>query len=96
LNLRCHVIQLDDEEVPLWRPGARRHSTPFMKGNSKVAAVRCDKSRGSVAERTLGGGGYPHMVRLQCHGSSRSKNAGPALKGGASNVDWRPPVADGH
>jgi hypothetical protein len=39
-DLRRHVLQLGDEEVPLWRPGVRAHSSPYMKANSEMAETR--------------------------------------------------------
>jgi hypothetical protein len=43
MDLRYHVLQLGDKEVPLWHLGTRPHSTPCMKGNIDIATAQCDR-----------------------------------------------------
>jgi hypothetical protein len=43
VDLGCHVLRLDNEEVPLRRPGAWPLSAPCMKGSSEVVAARYDR-----------------------------------------------------
>lgn len=42
LDLTHHLLRLGDEEVPLRHSEARQRPTPCMKGNSELAATRCD------------------------------------------------------
>jgi hypothetical protein len=56
VDLRRRVLQLSDEELPLWQPRARPLWPPCTKGNSEVVA-RYDQSCDGVGGRTPGCGG---------------------------------------
>jgi hypothetical protein len=43
VDLRCHMLQLDDEEVALRHPGARPRLSARLMASSEVAVVWCDR-----------------------------------------------------
>jgi hypothetical protein len=43
MDLGCCVLQMDDEEVPLWHHGVRPHSSSYMNRNSEVAGTWCGR-----------------------------------------------------
>jgi hypothetical protein len=50
VDLVWHVLQTADEEVSLWCPGVRLHSSPYMKRNSEVAATWCGRDVAACLE----------------------------------------------